>query len=114
MNNSDYKAYITKHFNKQLKKLVKHNSSLAREVWGALFSFDKKFHISIGNYIYKIRLKGNQKGKSGGYRMYIYVFEVENVLTPICIYSKSNMNDISEEDLNRHASKVLEELRPLI
>lgn len=110
MNSWAYKVYITKHFKRQVTKLAKHNPRLNKEIYGALFSFDKKLHISIGNYIYKIRLKSENHGKSGGYRMYAYVFETEKLLTPICIYSKKNKENITDSELNYHANKVLNEL----
>ena len=110
-NSQTYEVIISSYFKKQLKKLVKKNPYLKKEFKYAVFSFEKRFHIPIGKNAYKIRLKGFNKGKSGGgYRLYACVLEVENILIPICIYPKGNQKNISERELKKHILKIQKEL----
>ena len=115
MNNSPtYKIVVTEYFKKQLKRLLKKDRSLKETLKSALESFEKQQSISIGIDVYKIRLKGQGKGKSGGYRMYIFVMEVDGILTPLCIYPKNEKENLSYNELTWHLEKAKEELQKLI
>ncbi|MBF2058156.1 MAG: type II toxin-antitoxin system RelE/ParE family toxin [Cyanobacterium sp. T60_A2020_053] len=52
-------------------------------------------------YVYKVRVKNSniQKGKSGGYRL-IYFWESETSILLLTIYSKSQQEDISINQIN--------------
>ena len=56
--------------------------------------------VGIGYSVFKVRVKNsdNQKGKSGGYRLMYYLKTSSNVLL-LTIYSKSEQDDVSVEDL---------------
>jgi len=58
--------------------------------------------ISLGHNLYKARIKNtdNNKGKSAGYRLITYLQFNENELTLIYIYSKSELENISESELD--------------
>jgi len=106
-----YKIIITEFFKKQLKRLVKKNRLLKEELKTVLVNFDKKYAISIGNNVYKTRIAGQNKGKSGGYRMYVFIMEIENILTPICIYSKNEKENLGIQDLNKNLESTIDELK---
>ncbi len=105
-----YKILITDYFKKQLKKLVKKDPCLKENLKQELLIFDKRKSVSIGSGVYKIRIASQGKGKSGGYRSYLFVMEIEKILTPICIYSKNVKENLSYEELTRHLMKTKEEL----
>lgn len=109
-----YKSIVTEYFKKQLKRFLKKNRSLRQVFIDALHAFKKETAISIGNGVYKIRLKGQGKGKSGGYRLYIFVMEIEGILTPICIYSKNEKENLTYDELSWHLEKTKEELKELL
>ncbi|MFH1284748.1 MAG: type II toxin-antitoxin system RelE/ParE family toxin [Candidatus Peregrinibacteria bacterium] len=105
-----YKIVITEHFKKQLKRLVKKNDSLKEQLKITLLNFDKRIAISIGMGIFKLRLKSITKGKSGGYRLYIFLLEFEKILTPICIYSKNKKENLTSAELAKHLEETKIEL----
>lgn len=105
-----YKIAITHHFKKQLKYLIKKDRLLKESLKNALSVFDKKISISIGHSIYKIRLKGTNKGKSGGYRIYVFIIEINKILAPLCIFPKSEKEDITFKELIYHLESVKDEL----
>ena len=105
-----YKIVITNHFKRQIKRLIKRNRSLKGVLMSSLSNFSKQTAISIGEDIYKIRLQRNNKGKSGGYRLYIYLLEIEALISPVCIYSKSEKENISISELAEHVDRIKEEL----
>lgn len=109
-----YKIVITDHFKKQLKRLAKKNRSLKENVKESLSSFSKESGISIGMGVYKFRLKGQSTGKSGGYRVYIFIMEIEGILTPICIYPKNEKENLTYNELAMHLEQTKEELTRLL
>lgn len=109
-----YKIAITGYFKKQLKRLVKKNRSLKGDLIEALKDFQKQTAISIGMGLFKIRLKSQNKGKSGGYRVYLFVMEIEGILAPICIYSKSEKENLTFEEAIYHLELVKQELQQLL
>ena len=90
-----YEVLVSNYFAKQLKRLAKKNHKLKRNLRSALFDFNKDQAISIGHGVYKFRVSAENKGKSGGYRVYVYVVEINKILTPIAIYPK-NKKDFQE------------------
>ena len=109
-----YKVIITEYFKKQLKRLIKKNRSLVEVLKKSLTNFHKERTISIGMGVYKMRLKGQSKGKSGGYRLYIFVMEIEGILTPVCIYPKNEKGNLTYGELAVHLEKIKQELVQLI
>ena len=105
-----YEFWITKYFSKQLKKALKKDKSLLEELKKTLKNFVTKGAISIASNIYKIRLRKKGQGKSGGYRMYVLIVELDKIITPICIYSKSDKESITQEELALHLEMVRKEL----
>lgn len=105
-----YEVLVSNYFAKQLKRLAKKNQKLKENLRVALFNFNKDLSVSIGQGIYKLRLACNDKGKSGGYRIYVYVVEIDKVLTPIAIYSKGEKENLTLDEMGEHLERVKDEL----
>lgn len=115
MNNfPTYKIIVTEYFKKQLKRLIKKNRGLIDAFKGTLLNFNKEHSISIGMGVYKLRLKGQNKGKSGGYRLYVFIMEIERILTPVCIYPKNEKGNLTYEELAFHLEQIKYELNKLL
>ncbi len=113
-NSPTYRVFITDHFKKQLKRLFKKHRGLSKSVADCLDYFEKDIAESIGKGVYKIRLQGQGKGKSGGYRMYIFVMEVDGYLSPICIYPKNEKENLTFKEMAEHLESVKRDLGDLI
>ncbi len=105
-----YEVLVSNYFAKQLKRLAKKNQQLKENLRTVLFNFNKNQAISIGHGIYKFRVSSDNKGKSGGYRVYVYVVEIDKILTPIAIYSKNEKENLSLNDMSKHLEMVKAEL----
>jgi hypothetical protein len=102
---------ITKGFKSQAKPLLKKFKSLSNDLLGLQkeLELNPKLGISLGNDIYKIRLKITSKGKSGGARVIsllqtnIILEEIrtnqEITVNLISIYDKSEISNLSEKEL---------------
>ena len=75
-------------------------------------SFDPNNAISIGRSIYKIRIASSdmRKGKSGSFRSYLYLYMKKNLLLPLCIYPKSETENITENELQYHFDQTAQEI----
>lgn len=106
------KIYFTQHFKHQLKKLMKKYPHAKEDLLKKIEHLDFDHEISIGHHIYKIRIRSTdmKKGASGGFRSYVYAYHQNNILTPLCMYSKGSLESISDRELKYHTDKVLEEL----
>ena len=102
------KVYLTAYFKKQIKDLKKHYPHIGDDLLEALEHSDLKTAVHIGGRIYKIRIKSRdlQKGKSGGFRSYIYVYQQSSGCIPLCIYAKSQKESISENELQCHVDRT--------
>ncbi len=74
-------------------------------------AFQRERAISIGSQIYKLRIRGNNKGKSGGYRVYLYLIELEGKIVPIAIFPKNEKPNLSVKELSGHLKALRIELR---
>ena len=110
--NSSYPVFVTLHFFKQLKNLKKKFPNIKNDLISSLKIFNPEQEICIGRSIYKIRIKSSDmnKGKSGGFRSYIYLFKKKDFLVPLCIYAKNQKENITSNDLQYHLDKTLGEL----
>lgn len=105
-----YEVLVSNYFAKQVKRLAKKNHQLKENLRAVLFSFNKDQAISIGHGVYKFRVSGDNKGKSGGYRLYVYIVEINKILTPIAIYSKNEKENLSLNEVSKHLEMVKSEL----
>lgn len=106
------KIFFTEHFKKQLKKLKKKYPKIKKDILPKLEKLNLKTGVYIGRSIYKIRIKSSDqsKGKSGGFRSYIYLYSKNTLLVPLCVYHKSQKESISENELKYHLDRSIEEL----
>ncbi len=106
------KIFFPEHFKKQLKKLKKKYPQVKDDLLRMTDSFDPKNEISIGRSIYKIRIASSdmKKGKSGGFRAYLYLYMKNNLLLPLCIYPKAETESISENELQYHFDQTAKEI----
>jgi len=104
--------FFTEYFKRQLKKLHKKYPQAKEDLLETLDGLDLSREISIGRSIYKIRVKSTdqQKGKSGGFRCYLYFYQKKDGIVPLCIYPKSSRETISDQELQWHVNKMNEEL----
>ena len=109
-----FKVLITNHFKRQLKGLAKKDANLKGALINKLNSFSKVRTIHISSGIFKMRLARSGQGKSGGYRLYVYIFEIEGYLTPICIHAKNERGSIKLNEAMEHLSIVKEEVRLMV
>ena len=103
---------FSEHFKRQLKKLKKKYPHVKDDLLNMIDSFNPKNEISIGQSIYKIRIPSSdmQKGKSGGFRSYLYMYIKKNLLLPLCIYPKSETESITESELKYHFDQTMGEI----
>jgi mRNA-degrading endonuclease RelE of RelBE toxin-antitoxin system len=104
--------FITKRFEKEVKKYLKKFKSLKSELEELIneLTENPSKGIPLGNNAYKIRLasKSKGKGKSGGFRVITYVIEnIENetgeiftIVTMLSIYDKSETENILQKEVN--------------
>lgn len=105
-----YEIIISRHFERQARPLMRKNSALKNQLKAVLSQFHKLNSVSIGKSVYKLRMQGLNKGKSGGYRLYVYVIEISTLLSPIAIYAKSEKENLSFKEVVFHLEKVKEQL----
>lgn len=104
--------FFSDHFKRQLKKLMKPYPHAKEDLLKSLNDFRLETALSISRSIYKIRIKSQDiaKGKSGGFRAYIYCYRKKDLLVPLCIYAKSEQSPITDNELQYHFDKTTEEL----
>jgi mRNA-degrading endonuclease RelE of RelBE toxin-antitoxin system len=92
-------------FEKEAKRLFKKYRSLPQEAATLIADLadNPAQGTSIGKDCYKIRLaiKSKGKGKSGGARVITCVIAIQETVTLLSIYDKSQQEDISETELSR-------------
>jgi mRNA-degrading endonuclease RelE of RelBE toxin-antitoxin system len=100
-----YKIETSDNFVRQLKKLSKKYASLKQELTnlGELLAENPTIGTPIGRDCYKIRLsiKSKGAGKSGGARVITCVVALQETVTLLSIYDKSQQADISDKELQR-------------
>ncbi len=95
----------TEYFGKLVKKLAKKYRSIEKDIDLFLDSIEtiEQLGTPLGKNLYKARIQNsdNVKGKSGGYRLISYLKLINNELTLIYIYSKSEYENIDEKLLDK-------------
>ena len=106
------KIFFTKFFKSQLKKLKKKFPKVKDDLLDELESIDLDKGVHVGRSVYKVRIASSdqQKGKSGGFRSYIYLYKKEDLLVPLCIYSKGQQETITDNELKYYFDRAIEEL----
>ena len=106
------KVYFTEHFRKQLKRLSKKFPKVKDDLLETVENLEIEKEVKIKKSIYKVRIKSSDmnKGKSGGFRSYIYLQRDADGLIPLCIYFKSETESISDGDLQNHIEMTSREI----
>jgi len=106
----NYDVIVTDEFQKDVKKLYKKYKQIKKDLLGLIdkLEIDYKIGISLGEDLYKIRVKNSDiGGKRGGYRV-IYFFKRENKIYLLTIYSKTQIENINIEKLKPILNKIKE------
>ena len=108
--------FFSSHFKGQLKSCKKKYPKICGDLLSELRIFQVEKSISIGKSIYKIRIASSDmnKGKSGGFRSYVYFYVRKDLLVPLCIYAKSEQESISLCELQIHFENIVPELLILL
>jgi len=97
-----YKIIPTPQFSKSVKSLFKKYKLIANDLKNLEkeLTANPKAGIELGNNCYKIRLQNSSvpTGKSGGFRV-IYYLKVEDRIFLLEIYSKSDLENISDDKI---------------
>ena len=92
----------TDNFLKEAKQLSKKFKLLKQDLQDLIqdITINKDFGVDLGSNLYKKRVKNSsiQTGKSGGFRVIIY-YQVEDNIVLISIYSKTQKDNISDEEI---------------
>lgn len=107
-------VFFSQHFKRQLRTLLKKYPSAKEDLLSVIVEFDEAQHTSIGRSILKVRIPSTDmlRGKSGGFRSYIFFYRKKNLLVPLCIYAKSTSDSISKIELQYHLDETSKELLP--
>jgi len=110
-----YKVVILPHFRRQFKLYIRKYKHLKEAVIEVLEQFNKNSHTSLGNNVYKVRVKSDdlRKGKSKAFRLIILLIEKDSFLVPITVYFKGDMENIAKNELKKHLEMILFELHEL-
>lgn len=108
--------FFSEYFKKQLKRLKKKYPNVKADLLKRFENLNIENEISIGQSIYKIRIASRdmKKGKSGGFRAYMYLYIKKDLFVPLCIYAKSEREAITEDELRYHFNKNIEEVVLLV
>ncbi|CAA6818083.1 MAG: Unknown protein [uncultured Sulfurovum sp.] len=90
-------------FEKDVKKLAKKFKAIKKDLFNLISELQEEptQGTSLGNGLYKLRLANSSipRGKSGGFRVITYFIDDENNLYLLSIYSKTEKENISDEEL---------------
>ncbi len=106
-----YKVIPTPEFIKNLKTLNKKYKNIKKDILRLAneLELNPTMGVSLGNNIFKIRLKNSDinKGKSAGYRVITYLVNEKNEISLITIYSKSDKENILDVELKEMIDKYV-------
>lgn len=108
-----YEVQKTSLFEKLVKDLGKNFRNIDSDIDGFTEALDDKtkLGVSLGNNVFKARIANSDKnkGKSAGYRLISYLKLENETLTYVYIYDKSQLENISEEKLDKIVLDMLKE-----
>ena len=114
-NSESIRIDITPEYQRNLKKLAKKYRNIRSDTQPLLTELQKGNRLGdrvtgfgLDVYIYKVRVKNSnlKKGKSAGYRV-IYLLESETSILLLTIYSKSEREDITVNQIQ----SIIDEFR---
>lgn len=99
----------TSQFKKDIKSLKKRYKLISRDLkeLNSTLLDNPTAGVPLGNNVYKIRVANSSvpTGKSGGFRVITYLIE-DNTIYLITIYSKSDMANITREEVDSMVRKI--------
>ena len=99
-----YKTVISKHFEKEAKRLLKKYASLSRELEKLFDELEENPTMGtlLRDNVYKIRLAiaSKNKGKSGGARVITFIKIIDEVVVLLSIYNKGEKDNISDAEID--------------
>jgi mRNA-degrading endonuclease RelE of RelBE toxin-antitoxin system len=97
---------FTDEFKRRLRTLSKKYRSVRSDIQSTVAQLEIGDFVGdqiagIGNTVFKVRIRNSdiQKGKSGGYRV-IYQLESNTIVILLLIYSKSDQENVTTEEIN--------------
>ncbi|MFZ2889802.1 type II toxin-antitoxin system RelE/ParE family toxin [Sulfuricurvum sp.] len=100
-----YEIQKTKLFEKLIDTLYKRFKNIESDIeaFGDDLDDVSKLGIHLGKNVYKVRIANSDKnkGKSSGYRLISYLKIEEGTLTYLYIYDKSDLESLSEKQLDK-------------
>jgi mRNA-degrading endonuclease RelE of RelBE toxin-antitoxin system len=118
VNNSQFvNIDLTPEYRRNLKYLAKKYRNIRSDIQPLIWELqqgnilgDRLTGFGLDIYIYKVRVKNSniKKGKSAGYRL-IYLLESETSILLLTIYSKSEQEDITVNEINSILNECFEE-----
>lgn len=112
-----YSIFTVSTFESELKALSKRYKSIKSDYKRLLEilskSNPKDIAVYLGKDCYKLRLKNsdNNKGKSSGYRIVYLCIEEDLNIVLLSIYSKNDLPNISEKEIDSKILEAIEELK---
>jgi hypothetical protein len=93
---------ITDIFKKEFKRLEKKSQTLTSSLLQLQKDLQKnpQMGVPLGNNFFKIRIKSDYSGKSGGYRVITY-YQQEDIIILASLYQKSQQSSISQKELQK-------------
>ncbi|MDP2090508.1 MAG: addiction module toxin RelE [Candidatus Gracilibacteria bacterium] len=100
---------IKEHFEKQLKNLSKKYKLILDDFENFQLNFNILEGKHLGKGIYKFRMKNSSipVGKSGGFRIILFLKVEENKVMPFIIYSKTDIEAININDIISELEKYI-------
>ena len=106
----NYKINTISVFERQAKRLIKKFPSLKKEIHSLIEELieNPTKGTLIGNSCYKIRMAiaSKGKGKSGGARIITYLMFKNETLYLLSIYDKSELENISDNEITRLTNMI--------
>lgn len=100
----NFDVEVTSYFKKQAKRLIRKYPTLKGEVDELISTLmtNPEQGTSLGKGCYKIRvaIASKGKGKSGGARLITHVHVVRQIVYLMSIFDKSEMENLSDGELN--------------
>ena len=95
----NYKIVPTPEFIKETKRLAKKYPKLSEDLktLQKILWENPRTGVPLGNNCYKLRLQNTsiKKGKSGGFRIILFLVDEDNVIRLLAIYSKKRQSNHS-------------------
>lgn len=104
--------YLSDHFLKQLKPYSKKFRKLYADLLSSVSSFLPDAVQPLGHKLYKLRLKASDlpRGKSKAFRVIIFLRHDPELVVPIAVYFKGDVQNLSEKEIEHHLEMVITEM----